>query len=230
MEIKLLVEGGEMKPGPALSQKIGPLGLNLGKIISDVNKATADFKGIKVPVTLDINTKTKEVSVKVSTPPTSELLKKEFSIQKGSPQPNNIKVANASIEHLIKIAKIKQPDMLVESFKAAVKSVVGSCVSLGVLVESKEPKAVMEEIEQGVYDSVIEKGDETPSEEKLEKLAKDFELVKKKQEAFIKELERKAEEKAAAAAGAAAGAPAEGAAPAAGPVATPAAKAEEKKK
>ena len=232
MEIKLLVEGGEMKPGPALSQKIGPLGLNLGKIISDVNKATADFKGIKVPVTLDINTKTKEIAVRVSTPPTSELLKKEFSIQKGSPQPNNIKVANASIEHLIKIAKVKQADMLVESFKAAVKSVVGSCNSLGILVESKEPKVIMEEIETGVYDSVIEKGDETPSEEKIEKLAKDFELVKKKQEAFIKELERKAEEKAAAAAGAAAGAvTAEGAIPAAGATAAaPTAKAEEKKK
>lgn len=225
MEIKLLVEGGEMKPGPSLSQKIGPLGLNLGKIISDVNKATTSFKGIKVPVTLDINTKTKDVSVKVSTPPTAELLKKEFAIQKGSPQPNNIKMANASIEHLIKIAKVKQPDMLVESFKAAVKSVVGSCASLGILIESKEPKLVMEEIDKGVYDSIIEKGDETPSEEKLEQLSKDFELVKKKQEAFIKELERKAEEKAAAAVGAV---PAEGA-PAAGAAATPA-KAEEKKK
>lgn len=230
MEIKLLVEGGEMKPGPSLSQKIGPLGLNLGKIISEVNKATSSFRGIKVPVTIDVNTKTKDFTVKVSTPPTSELLKKEFSIQKGSPQPNNIKVANASIEHLIKIAKIKQQDMLVESFKAAVKSVIGSCNSLGILVESKEPKIVIEEIEKGVYDNSIDKQDETPSEEKLEKLAKDFELVKKKQEAFIKELEKKAEEKAAAAAGAAAGAvTAEGATPVAGAAAT-SAKAEEKKK
>lgn len=230
MEIKLLVEGGEMKPGPALSQKIGPLGLNLGKIISEVNKATSDFRGIKVPVTLNVNTKTKDFTVKVSTPPTSELLKKEFSIQKGSPQPNNIKTANVAIEQVIKIAKIKQPDMLVESFKAAVKSVIGSCNSLGILVESKEPKIVTEEIEKGVYDNLIDKQNETPDPEKLEKLAKDFELVKKKQEAFIKELEKKAEEKAAAAAGAAAGAvTAEGATPAAGAAATPA-KAEEKKK
>lgn len=199
MEIKLLVEGGEMKPGPALSQKIGPLGLNLGKIISDVNKATASFKGIKVPVILDVNTKTKEVAVKVLTPPTSELLKKEFSLQKGSPQPNNIKVANAAIEHLIKIAKIKQQDMLVTDLKAAVKSVVGSCVSLGILVESKDPKIVIEEINKGVYDNEIKKGIEEPSKEKLAQLEKDFEIIKKKQEAFVKELEKKAEEKAAAA-------------------------------
>jgi len=223
MEIKLLVEGGEMKPGPALSQKIGPLGLNLGKIISEVNKATSGFKGIKVPVTLDINTKTKDFTVKVSTPPTSELLKKEFSIQKGSPQPNNIKVANAAMEHIIKIAKIKQPDMIVESFKAAVKSVVGSCNSLGILIEGKEPKTVLEEIEKGIYDDIIEKQIDQPSQEKLEKLAKEFEIVKKKQEAFIKELERKAEEKAAKGAGVAETKATE---------ATPAApaKAEEKKK
>jgi large subunit ribosomal protein L11 len=230
MEIKLLVEGGAMKPGPALSQKIGPLGLNLGKIISEVNKATSEFKEIKVPVTLNIDTKTKNFTVKVSTPPTSELLKKEFSIQKGSPQPNNIKTANASMEHIVKIAKIKQDDMLVESFKAAVKSVVGSCNSLGILVESKEPKIIMKEIEEGVYDDIINKQVEEPSQEKLDQLEQDFELVKKKQEAFIKELEKKAEEKAAAAAGAAAGAvTAEGATPAAGAAATPA-KAEEKKK
>lgn len=200
MEIKLLVEGGEMKPGPALSQKIGPLGLNLGKIINEVNKATANFRGIKVPVILDVNTKTKDFAIKVSTPPTAELLKKEFSIQKGSPQPNNIKIANAAIENIIKIAKIKQSDMLVENFKAAVKSVIGSCNSLGILVESKEPKVVIEEIEKGIYNEIISKQVDTPSPEKLSKLAQDFEIVKKKQEAFIKELERKTEEKAAAAA------------------------------
>ena len=58
MQIKLLVDGGEMKPGPAIAQKIGPLGLNMGKIISDINTATKDFKGMKLPVELNINEKT----------------------------------------------------------------------------------------------------------------------------------------------------------------------------
>ena len=47
MQIKLLVEGGDMKPGPALSQKLGPLGVNMGKIISKINEATKDMKGLK---------------------------------------------------------------------------------------------------------------------------------------------------------------------------------------
>ena len=200
MQLKLLVDGGEMKPGPSVSQKLGPLGINLGKIISEVNKATTDFKGMKVPVTLQINTKTKDFTISVSTPPTSELLKKEFNLKKGSPQPDKIKMANAAIEQIIKIAKAKQQDMLVNSFKAAVKSVVGSCLSIGILVESKNPNEILEEIDQGKYDKEIKEGKEEPSQEKLDKLASDFEQVQESQEALLEELEKKAEEKAAAAA------------------------------
>ena len=69
MEIKLLVEGGAMQPGPTLSQKIGPLGLNVGKIIQKVNDATKNFKGLKVPVTLNVDMTTKEIEVEVSSPP-----------------------------------------------------------------------------------------------------------------------------------------------------------------
>ena len=200
MQLKLLIDGGEMKPGPSVSQKLGPLGINLGKIISEVNKATTDFKGMKVPVTLEINTKTKDFTISVSTPPTSELLKKEFDLKKGSPQPDKIKMANAAIEQIIKIAKAKQQDMLINSFKAAVKSVIGSCLSLGILVESKNPNEILEEIDQGKYDKEIKEGKEEPSQEKLDKLASDFEQVQESQEALIEELEKKAEEKAAAAA------------------------------
>lgn len=198
MQIKLLVEGGAMKPGPALSQKLGPLGINLGKVLSEVNKATTSFAGMKVPVTLDINTKTKDFTLKISTPPTAELLKKELGFAQGSGQPNKIKVANAAIEQIVKVAKTKQNDMLVNSLREAVKSVIGSCVSLGILVESKEPKEALAELEKGSYDAIIKKGEDVASSEKLAKLASDFEQVRKVQEALIKEMEKKAEEAAAA--------------------------------
>jgi large subunit ribosomal protein L11 len=191
MIIKLLVNGGEMKPGPALSQKMGPLGINMGKVISEVNKATADFKGIKVPVALNIDTKTKNFTVQVFTPPASELLKREFGLEKGSGQPDKIKVANAAIEHIIKIAKEKEPDMLVNDFKSAVKAVLGSCVSLGFLVESKDPKEVIEEINQGKYDKEIKEKATEPSKEKLDKLKTDFDEVEEKQQALLKAIEEK---------------------------------------
>ena len=55
MQIKLLTEGGDMKPGPALSQKLGPIGLNVNQVIQKVNEATKNFKGLKVPIELNVN-------------------------------------------------------------------------------------------------------------------------------------------------------------------------------
>lgn len=196
MKLKLLVDAGAMKPNPAISQKLGPLGINLGRVIAEVNKATEKYKGMKVPVILDIDVKTKNFTVTPLNPPTTELLKKEVNAEKGSPMPNKIKIGNLAIEQIVKIAKMKKEDMMASSLKKAVKTVLASCISLGILVESKEPKQVIEEVDQGIYDEIIEKGIEKPEEEKLKKLASDFEAVKKAQESLVKELEKKAEKAA----------------------------------
>ena len=134
MQIKLLVEGGEMKPGPVLSQKLGPAGIPINQVIQKINDATKDFKGMKVPVELEINPSTKTFEINVFSPPTSELLKKELSLEKGSGEQKKIKIANASIEQIISVAKTKFPNLLSKNLKAAVKTILGSCVSLGILV------------------------------------------------------------------------------------------------
>jgi len=182
MQVKLLVEGGNMQPGPALSQKIGPLGLNLGQILQKVNDATKDFKGLKVPVELDINASTKEFDVKVFSPPVSELIKKELGITKGSGAQKKLNVANASIEQLIAVAKTKMQNMLSRDLKAAVKTVVGSCVSLGILVENKPAVEIAKEIEEGKYDKeILGEITETPEEKKKE-LNEFFSGVRAKQD------------------------------------------------
>ena len=231
MIIKLLVEGGNMKPGPAISQKLGPLGINIGKVISDINQHTSNFKNLKVPVELDVNPKTKTFEVKVFSPPVAELIKKELSLEKGSGLQKKTKVGNLAIEQIIKVAKTKLPNMLAKDLKAAVKNVVGSCVSLGILVEGKDPKDVEQEIVKGIYDKEIKAEKTEVSAEKLEQMKSAFSQVKSKQDEQLKKEEA---EKAAAAAAAdaakaaapapVAAAPAPGAKPAAG-AAAPAGKA-----
>ena len=190
MIIKLLVEGGKMQPGPALSQKIGPLGINAGQIIQKVNEATKDFTGLKVPVELDINPSTKEFNVRVFSPPVSELIKKELGIEKGSGQQKDIQVGNLSIEQIIGIAKQKMQNLLANDLKAAVKMVIGTCASLGVLVENKPANEIQNEIDEGIYDKQIkDEISETPEEKKKE-LNDYFEEVKKNQEALVKKLEQ----------------------------------------
>ncbi len=195
MIIKLIVEGGEMKPGPAIAQKIGPLGMNMGKIIQDVNKATEGFKGIKVPVEIDVNPKTKTFKVEVFSPPTSELLKKELGLDKGTGEHKKKKVANASIEQIISVAKTKSPNMLEKNLKAAVKSIIGSCGTLGILIESKEYKEIEQDIDEGKFDKEINSEKTQTSPEKFKELNSFFKQIEQKQEEAKKQEEA---EKAAA--------------------------------
>ena len=216
MKVKLIVEGGDMKPGPAIAQQLGPLGINLGKVIADVNSATLGFKGTKVPVEIDVNAKTKSFTIQVFSPPVAELIKKELKLEKASGEAGNIKVGNVAIEQVIGIAKSKLPNMLAKDLKRAVKLVTGSCVSLGVLIENKEAKETMKDIESGLYDQEISQEKIDVSAEKKSKLDKYFLEVKARQDKMLKAREEaKAAEEAAKAAAAlvpAAGTPAAGAA------------------
>jgi len=206
MKVKLIVEGGNMKPGPAVSQQLGPMGINLGKVISDVNAATSGFKGTKVPVELDVNPKTKDFTIEVFSPPMSELIKKELKIEKGSDKPGTVKSGNIAFETLLGVAKTKLPNLLAKDLKAAVKLAIGSCVSFDVLIDNKDAKEIISEVDAGKYDKEIEQEITEPSAEKKAELEKFFSAVHAKQEkeqkaaeeAKVAEEAAKAEEAAAA--------------------------------
>ena len=169
MEVKLLVDGGAMKPGPAVSQKLGPAGININQVITKVNESTAGFKGMQVPVTLIVDTKNKTFEIEVSSPPISGMIKKEAGIQKGSGIQKKMNSANLSIEQVIKVANAKLPNLLCKDLRAAVKTTVGSCVSLGILIENKPAVEIEEDIDAGVYDKQINGCiTETPEEKKTE--------------------------------------------------------------
>lgn len=219
MKVKLIVDGGKMQPGPAVAQQLGPMGINLGKVISSVNDATKGFAGMKVPVEIDVNPKTKDFAISVFSPPVAELIKKELGIEKGSGQPHSMKVGNIAFERLVAIADTKKGDLLAKDLKSAIKLVVGTCVSLGVMVDNKEAKEIEKEIESGIYEKEIKNMITEVSDDKKNLLGKFFAARKAKQEKELKALEeaKAAEEAAKAAATAAApgaAAPAAGAAPA----------------
>ena len=182
MQIKLLVEGGAMKLGPAVSQQLGPIGINMNKVIQDVNKATEGFKGLKVPVTLEIDSSTKSFEVIVSSPPISELLKKEVGIQKGSGIQSKVQVANASIEQIISVAKTKLPTLLCNDLKAAVLEAVGTCTSLGILIENKMAPEISKEIKEGKYDSEINEEKTETDPEKKKSLEENFSKLSEEQQ------------------------------------------------
>lgn len=200
MIIKLLVEGGSMKPGAALSQKLGPIGVNINEVIQKVNEATKGFNGMKVPVELDIDPNTKALETKVFSPPVSELLKKELGVEKASGRQKVILTGNISFEQIVNVAKTKLPNLLCKDLRSAVKTVVGSCVSLGLLIDNKPAVEIEQDIEEGKYDKQInDEITETPEEKKKE-LEEYFAKIKDDQDKLLKlEADQKAAEEAKAA-------------------------------
>jgi large subunit ribosomal protein L11 len=228
--IKLLVEGGSMSPGPAVAQQLGPMGINMGQVISDVNAATAEFKGVTVPVHLTVNPETKEVTIKVLSPPTSELIKKELKLEKASAERLKQKVGNMAIEQVIAVSKAKHDSMLSNEFISTVKSVIGTCQALGVLVENKETSEILADIAEGKYSEEISAQKTDVSPEKRKELDTFFANVESEQEAVKKaeEAEAAAAEEAKAAAATEGGeTPAEGEEAAETPAAAPAEEAKE---
>ena len=153
--VETLVSGGQATAGPPLGPALGPLGVNVLAIVNKINEVTGQYSGMKVPVKITVNTETKEFEVNVGTPTTSALIISELGIKKGSGTPNTEKVGNLSLAQVIRIADIKSSKLLARDLKAAVKEVMGSCVSLGVTVEDKDPREVQQEVEEGTHDSLL---------------------------------------------------------------------------
>ena len=151
--IEVIVEGGKATAGPPLGPALGPLGVNAGKVVAEINSATADFKNMKVPVKVIVDTSTKEFTIEVGSPPTSELIKKEAGIKKGGGAKEP--VADISLEKLVKIAKSKLNTSLGSNLKQVLKEVVGTCKSMAITVNGKNPREVIREIDEGKHDSLI---------------------------------------------------------------------------
>ena len=153
--VEILIDGGKATPGPPLGPAIGPLGINMMQVVEQINSKTADFEGMKVPVTVIVDLDTKEFEITVGTPPTTALIMDELKIEKGSQDPGLEKVADLKVEQALKIARMKFDALLSNDYKNAAKEVIGTCVSMGITVEGKDPREVQQEIDQGLYDDKL---------------------------------------------------------------------------
>jgi large subunit ribosomal protein L11 len=153
--LELLVDGGKASSGPPVGPALGPMGLNIMQVVKEINDKTKAFDGMKVPVKLTIDTKTKTYDISVGTPPTSSLILRDLGLEKGSQNPREDKVGNLKMEQARKIALMKRDSLLGANLTEKVKEVVGTCISMGVTVEGKDPREVQQEINDGVYDSVL---------------------------------------------------------------------------
>ncbi|MGQ0606461.1 MAG: 50S ribosomal protein L11 [Candidatus Nitrosotenuis sp.] len=153
--VSALVTGGSASAGPPLGPALGPLGVNIMEIIKAINDKTADFEGMKVPVTVSVDTKTKKWEVVVGIPSAAALLLKEAGIQKGSGTSGSTWVGDIKVDSIVKVAKAKLESSYATSIKSVAKEVAGTCVSLGIKIEGKNPKEFAAEVNSGKYDDKL---------------------------------------------------------------------------
>ena len=150
-----MVDGGKASAGPPLGPALGPMGVNVVKVVQLINEKTKGFDGMKVPVKVIIDVGTKDFEVTVGTPPTSALVLKEVRAEKGSGTPNTMKIGNISIDTAVRVAKMKEDDLSGRTLKHRVKEVIGTCVSMGVTVEGKDGRETQKRVDAGDFDGKL---------------------------------------------------------------------------
>lgn len=150
--VSALVTGGQANAGPPLGPTLGPLGVNILQIVNAINDKTKDFEGMKVPVTVSVDKKTKQWTVEVGIPSAAALILKEAGLQKGSGTSGATWVGDITIDSAVKVARLKIDSSYAMSVRSATKEVIGTCLTLGIKVDGKNPKEATKDLESGKWD------------------------------------------------------------------------------
>ena len=154
-KISSLVTGGKASAGPPLGPALGPMGVNIMEVINAINEKTKDFEGMKVPVTVSVDTDTKKWDIEIGIPSSAALLLKEIGIQKGSGTSGTDWVGDIGMDGIVKVAKTKLENSYADSLKSVSKEIIGTCLCLGIKVEGKFPKELTAEINAGKWDEKL---------------------------------------------------------------------------
>lgn len=133
--VKLQCPAGKATPAPPVGPALGPHGVSAPMFCQQFNERTKSMEpGLVIPAIITIY-QDKTFTFILKTPPASVLIKKACGIEKGSSQPQKVKVAKLSKTKLEEIAKQKLPDLNANDLEAAKRIIAGTARSMGVEVE-----------------------------------------------------------------------------------------------
>ena len=136
--LKLQVKGGQANPAPPIGPALGSKGLNIMDFCKQFNARTQDKQGQVLPVLISIyNDKSFDFVIK--TPPAAVLILDAAKKQKGSAEPNRLKVGSITWDQVKTIAETKMPDLNAFRVESAMKMVAGTARSMGITVSGTPP-------------------------------------------------------------------------------------------
>ena len=132
--VKLQIPAAKATPAPPVGPALAQHGLNIAEFCQRFNEATKDKEGFTVPVEITVY-EDRTYDFKLKQPPASELLKKAAGIEKGSGEPNRIKVAKITRSQLKEIAEKKMADLNANDIEKAEKIIEGTAKNMGITIE-----------------------------------------------------------------------------------------------
>ena len=136
-QIKLHLPGGQATPAPPVGPALGQHGLNIMDFCKAFNARTQKDQGIIIPVVITVYADRTYTFI-TKTPPASFLLRRACGLNKGSGEPNRVKVGKISRQQLREIAEIKMKDLNAIDIEGAEKQIIGTARSMGVQVEGAD--------------------------------------------------------------------------------------------
>ena len=132
--VKLQIPAGNANPAPPVGPALGQQGVNIMEFCKQFNAKTQAQVGLIIPVIITVYAD-KSFTFITKTPPASVLLKKAAKVEKGSAEPNRVKVGKVTMSQVKEIAQLKMPDLNATTLEAAMKQVAGTARSMGIEVE-----------------------------------------------------------------------------------------------
>jgi large subunit ribosomal protein L11 len=129
--VKLQIPAGNATPAAPVGPALGPHGINMMEFCKSFNARTQKQAGLIIPVVITIYAD-KSFTFITKTPPAAILLKKAAKVEKGSGEPNRVKVGQVTRKQVEEIASLKMKDLNALDLDAAVKIVSGTARSMGI--------------------------------------------------------------------------------------------------
>jgi large subunit ribosomal protein L11 len=134
--LKLKIRGGQASAAPPVGSTLGQYGVNMMDFINPFNEATKDRQGQVVTVHITIY-EDRTMSWRVVGTPTDELILAALKVDKGSGEPNKLKLEKKlNQSQLGEIAEAKAADMNTDDLEAIKKMVAGTARSMGIEIEA----------------------------------------------------------------------------------------------
>lgn len=132
-QIKVQAPGGKATPAPPLGPVLGQAGINIGEFVNQFNEQTRDQMGEIVPAVISVFDD-RSFTFILKTSPASRLILKAIGKEKGSGKNLTAKAGTITRAQVREVAEKKMVDLNAASIEAAMKTIEGTCRSMGVTV------------------------------------------------------------------------------------------------